>query len=388
MQPMEDPIKDQKLLWTFLKPPTEPLPSVHLPLPSRAPIRASNFGGIPIALSRDDDSDSLYAYPDEPSRENAHPAARLLPATDGAELQLVLDNPSQTYAPSEAVTGYILGWDPACTDLHIILEGREKTYIRRDKTQYKDRAPLLYQVTHLTSEDLGTLYRFSITVPERTADGLEKLGEYAPTNAFYGKYWTYDWPAQDSYEQQAGHPLPPTMSMPNCSSTELGSYAEGWGHISYKLVAVCSQRDTATGKFTPVGSCQVFIRLTTRRLPLEKVQELTQNTDTSSSDLSVQTVQLLKERRLSIREQLRDTFTETLDSGRERQNIDLGDRPASTTWKALQLRDTRHLYHGTRLPRPLLHWSENHAKAPRRAASNRSNAYLQAQRATHTSVTS
>ncbi|KAF2640832.1 hypothetical protein P280DRAFT_518185 [Massarina eburnea CBS 473.64] len=314
MQATANPPNVQKLLSTFPMPPTGP--------PSRpGSTRAANFGFIPVSLSRDDDSDSLYDYPEEPYHGNIDPAAKPLPSINGAELQLVLDNPSKTYAPSETITGYILGWEPATTHLHIIFEGRAKTYVRRDKVQYKDRAPLLYQITHLKPEAQGVIPRFSITVPERAASGLKNLNDCAPTDPFYGEYWTNDWPKQDPYEQQAGHPLPPTMSMPIRSATALGSFAEGWGHITYKLIAVRSQIDTTTGKPSPLASCQVTVRLTTRRLVSEKVQELMRNVGVSSSDLFVQTAQLLKQTRLSLREQLRDTFSSSAPSFYFRGNI-------------------------------------------------------------------
>ncbi|KAF2688422.1 hypothetical protein K458DRAFT_428011 [Lentithecium fluviatile CBS 122367] len=298
---MAIPLKDQKLLSTFPRPPPGSPSPANLPLPSPRP---SDFGFIPVGLSRDDDADSLYDDPpvDAGTTAASAPILPALPSTHNEELQLVLDSPSRTFSPLDTITGYVLGWDPT-TQIHIILEGRAKTYLREAKIHYKDRAPLLYESVHLKPTASNVIPRFSITVPERTVGGLERLNEFAPKDTVYGPYWASVWPALEPYENGADHPLPPSMT---ASVRNLN--ASGWGRVSYKLIAVRSEVDNTTGKLTPNASCQVPVRITTRRLPSTKVQDLMGDAHIVASDLSIQTAQLSKDRRLSIREQLRDAF--------------------------------------------------------------------------------
>lgn len=300
-------VKDQKLLSTFPRPPVSP---AGPPLPSPGPIyRASDFGFIPVGLCAEDDGDSLYDDPID--RTKAHESliqAPLSLPTSNAELQLVLDNPSKVYAPGDVITGYVLGWDPGSTQIHIVLEGRAKTFIRADKTQHNDRVPLLYQIFHLRPENQGLVPRFSITIPERAAPSLGRLDDFAPKDTGNVRYWTHDWPDQEPYEGGPGHPLPPSMNMPLRTSTSLASHAAGCGQILYKLLAVRSRMDQSSGRLEPDGGCQVPVRLTTRRLSISKARALIAEVNNFPSNLSVQTAALAKERRLSLREQLRDAF--------------------------------------------------------------------------------
>jgi hypothetical protein len=291
---------DQKLLAAFPRPPPGTSSAVLPSTPVSSP-RPSDFGFIKVEPCHEDDADSLYNDPPKNIDSNATQPASL-PIMHNSDFGIVLDNSTRTYSPCDTVTGYIAGWH-AAAHIQIILEGRVKSYMREAKMQYKDRAPLLYENVNCMPPTNNMTPRFSVIIPERAVKGLERLHEHAPTDAIFGRYWTSDWPAQEPYESQAGHPLPPSMTLPFRNLQ-----ASGWGHISYKLIAVRSEFDNATGKLIPNASCQVPLRLTTRRLSPSKIIELLSKVHSNTSDLSIQTAQLSKTRPLAIREQLRDVF--------------------------------------------------------------------------------
>ena len=297
---------DPKLLTAFPKPPSGP-PSAAAPSILAVSPRPSDFGFIQVGLYRENYDDSLSDDPSE-NIDNSTilaPTSASPPQVYNDDFQLVLDNPSQLYSPSETITGYIIGWR-AAAHVHIILEACAKTYVREAKIQFKDRAPLLYECVQLTRTTNDIVPRFCITIPEGAARGLEKLHKHAPSNPVIARYWTSDWPTQEPYEDQAGHPLPPSLVLPLRNL-----HASGWGHVSYKVIAVRLEPNTTTGKLTPNACCQVPLQITTRRLSSTRIEELLSNVHSSSSELFVQTAQLSKERALSLREQLRDAFDTT-----------------------------------------------------------------------------
>lgn len=288
--------------------------------------RAPDFGYIQVGLSRhdddddndDDDYDSLYASPTDKDFEKEDIAIHFPPrprdSFSPTDLQLHLDDPSKLYAPQDTVTGYISGWNQSArnpTHVHVILEGRAKTCLRGDlcDTEYVDQSPLLYQVTHLKPDQYGMVPRFAVTIPDTTADDLEQLDDYVPKDYNFEKYWTHDWPGHDPFECQPGHALPPSMAMVPRSSISLSARGSGRGYIEYKIIAVRSSLNPTTGRLVPEASCQVPIRITSRRLPLSKVRELMGQPSTATAALTVQTAQLSKDRRLSLCEQLRDAFS-------------------------------------------------------------------------------
>lgn len=218
-----------------------------------------------------------------------------------SELQIVLDNPSRLYSPTDAITGYVLGAEPRSI-LHVVLEGRVRTCLRDPKGEYQDRVPLLYECIQLEATTESSIPTFSITIPEKTSRSLAKLPGNSPDDSTVGPYWTLNWPEHDTFECQADRPLPPSMGSRFRSVQVTGS-----GTVSYRLLAVRSERDDL-GKYTPNASCQIPLWLTTRRLSPTKFQLLCQEVDVKTMDLTVQTAQLSKQRPLSIREQLRDAF--------------------------------------------------------------------------------
>ncbi|KAF2710759.1 hypothetical protein K504DRAFT_453818 [Pleomassaria siparia CBS 279.74] len=310
---MAIPAQNQQPLATFPHPPrgltpspTPTRPTIGSPSPNPHP---SKFGSIHGSIETEESSGSIY--------KNVNPFALTpdsVPTRDSLGLQLVLDSPSKLYAPGETVTGYITGWDYSSspsTHIHIILEGRAKTYMHADGTEHQDCAPLLYEVTHLRSENQGVVPRFTVTIPEKCAAGLEYLNGYLPDSKMY---WSHDWPAQDPFECSSGHPLPPSISLPLRTSHTLSSRIAGRGYVEYKLIAVRSTLDLDTAKLVPEASFQVPIQLTTRRLLQSQVQDLMSQTHNSTQNLKIQTTQLLKEKPLSTREQLKDAFLTTTPS--------------------------------------------------------------------------
>ncbi|KAF2250566.1 hypothetical protein BU26DRAFT_503228 [Trematosphaeria pertusa] len=320
-------VKEQKLLSTFPRPPS----SASAVSPPRASAqasdsvyRASDFGFIQVGLCPEDDNRSLYDDPIAETHSNASqaPIPVSLPSSHTAELQLVLDNPSRAYSPGESITGYILGWTPSSnTHIHLILEGRATTYIRGDKTEHKNHAPLLYQILHFKPETHNAIPRFCITIPERSTSGFdETLNSLSSDHPTHTPFWTHTWPAQEPYESSAAHPLPPSMTLPLRTSTTLTSLASGRASISYSLIAVRStpspSPSPSPNTLIPNATHAFPIHLTTLRLPPPRLQSLTSpsNTTTTRHNLSVQTAALTKERRLSLREQLRDAFNPSAPS--------------------------------------------------------------------------
>ncbi|KAH7117911.1 hypothetical protein B0J11DRAFT_509603 [Dendryphion nanum] len=307
--------RESHILHSFPKPPLgTPSPRFsRVPSPKRdttiaAQYRASDFGFIQVALDTASlDNDSLYEDP-EPFEKHQSMAALVIDSEPNlGDLQLVLDSSSRLYAPGETITGYVSGWDQF-SHVHIILEGRAKSCIRNEKAEFKDHAPLLYQVTHLSPQVSGMIPRFSVTIPETTQGGLASLDDFAPYDQDFTRYWTHDWPSQESYECEPGHPLPPSMTMPLQPSHVLTSRAAGRGHIEYNLLAIRSRRNRVTGKLVPEAGCTTPVFLTTQRLTQSKVLELTSQKQSTTTHLEVQTSQLSKISRLSLREQVWDAF--------------------------------------------------------------------------------
>jgi hypothetical protein len=136
-----------------------PLPIYASPSPTSGNL-TSDFGFIHISL----DPEHAEAPPTQSSEsedinDKTPPVPVMLPSSKLGHIQLVLDEPMKLYSPSDAITGYILGWTPA-THIYVILEGKAKTHIRTDKADYLDHAPLLYQVVHLNAEDQNLIPRF------------------------------------------------------------------------------------------------------------------------------------------------------------------------------------------------------------------------------------
>ncbi|CAI6333633.1 unnamed protein product [Periconia digitata] len=207
---------------------------------------------------------------------------------------------------------YILGWDPSFPHLTIILEGLIETALYRDKLHYHDRTPLLRHVTHLKHRQNGQVQQFAITIPERVQEGLSLLNRYSHSNN-----WTHDWSLQPPFEHTPNHPLPPSITVPRLTSTKLAtSYSKASYKITYTLTAVLSPNSSSPLASSPPSqppqqTTQLPLTLTTLRLPQSKLTLLKQALNTLSTPLSVQTTQLLKPKRLSLLEQLRDSFPTT-----------------------------------------------------------------------------
>ncbi|KAF2471202.1 uncharacterized protein BDR25DRAFT_313823 [Lindgomyces ingoldianus] len=285
-------VERQQLLSSFPNPPAG-VPSRQRPTTS--PIACpSDFGYIQVCM----DPDYKQVVP-----QADHAAA-------SSEFSLVLDNPKKLFSPLDTITGYINGWSPSCPSqhVHIILEGRAKSYITIDNDlSHKDRTPLLYQITHLLSSS-QVVPRFSIPIPEHVPVELKKLNALVPRQNISEYYWTHEWPALDPYEYEAGHPLPPSVILPRRSNLGFLFNAVGRGYIEYKLTAIRSRVGDG-GKMTPDANFQVPIWLTTLRLPSSKLDSLLQETNSISHNLSIQTLKLLSDKRLSFGELFRDAFS-------------------------------------------------------------------------------
>lgn len=312
--------RDKLLLSAFPRPPSEiritSPTGTTIPSPRPSPLyRASDFGFIQVGLDTKDDDTSIYGNDVNRVHSVASvvPISVPIPTSEVGDLQLVLDNPSKLYSPLDAITGYISGWDPS-SHIHLVLQGCCKTCFRTEHVEHNDRAPLVYQVTHLKPEDQQVVPRFSVMIPDTTQSGLERLDDFALNDRLYGPYWTHDWPAQDTYQCQAGHPLPPSMITPLKAAYNLTSRISGRGYIEYKLIAIRSRLDAVTEKLVPEASCQFPIWLTTRRLPISKVQSLLAQTSTTTERLEVRTHHLAQERRPSLSDCFRDTFSSSTPS--------------------------------------------------------------------------
>ncbi|KAJ4289589.1 hypothetical protein N0V90_010918 [Kalmusia sp. IMI 367209] len=313
---MPIPRKELQLLSTFPRPPPGPPSPARLSLQSPSLTRPSDFGFIsikPDVKSTDDDADSLYDDDPPPLPQlDAFSAPTIAPTPrHSAELQLVLDHPSKVYSPGETITGYIIGCSTPTTHIHIFLSGRSTTTIKDSKIQHIARTPLIFRTTHLrpNSGSWGAIPRFAVTIPHTSETASQNLNDLVPKDGPDGKpYWTTTWPTHERFENAAGHPLPPSTHMPIRSATTLTTHAYGQASISYSLIAVRSGSSPQSATLIPNATHQHALTLTTRRLPSSKIALLASETHALSQDLDVQTAQLAKERRLSLREQLKDAF--------------------------------------------------------------------------------
>ncbi|KAF2180313.1 hypothetical protein K469DRAFT_753520 [Zopfia rhizophila CBS 207.26] len=277
-----------------------PAPPRGLPqrLSASQPNREAGLGFFHVGISPDDRASASHLPPASP-------------ITSSTALKLVLDGPNRLFAPRETITGYVEGWDVTSGEqVHVILEGRAKSCATiRGKVDYRDRTPLLYRATHLKPDEQGLVPRFEIKIPEKVQYGLGRVNKLLNQDAI-DRYWTHEWNEMWPYEHEAGHPLPPSMVLPTRTTHTLFEAIDGWGYIEYKLTAVRSTV-TESDTFLPEATFQIPIWLTTLRLPADKVENLMKDEVTATQELSIQTLKLLSERKLSFGEILRDAFTTT-----------------------------------------------------------------------------
>ncbi|KAF2119119.1 hypothetical protein BDV96DRAFT_370986 [Lophiotrema nucula] len=299
-------VKRQRLLSSFPRPPSSLLsPSPTRPGDPSPMYRAADFGFIHVGLDTQD-NEPLYEEGIQRVQSNPQQATPSGKTGDGA-LHLVLDDPNKLYSPGETITGYISGWDmsSAGTHVHVFLEGRAKTFLTiGGNPGYHERAPIFYQVAYLQPN--GTIPRFSIAIPERAQLVFDSPNE-ASLNS-HKQYWKRYWASQEPFEVVPGHPLPPSILLPARTSNTLRESATCRGYVEYKLTAVRSKLDTTTQRLVSDATAHVPVWLTTLRLPEPRASALLKEIHTTASDLSVQTLQLSKARKLSIYEQLRDPF--------------------------------------------------------------------------------
>ncbi|KAF1966448.1 hypothetical protein BU23DRAFT_603572 [Bimuria novae-zelandiae CBS 107.79] len=315
-QKEKEPLELQ-LLATFPRPPPGPRSPARLSLksPGLAP-RPSNYGFISTNATNKDvdvDADSLY---DEPGPSTPPLPQRNVPSfpvpgppilQPVAELQLVLDHPSKVYSPGETITGYIIGWSTTEEHIHIVLSGCSRSSFKDSKAANNDRAPLLFQVTHLEPGLQTSVPRFGISIPNVCGTAQGDLNNFTPRSETGRSYWTPVWSVQDPFENGSGHPLPPSMHMSPRSVSTLSSI-KGEASISYNIIAVRSTLDPSTHGFVPNATFPLPLALTTRRLLSAKTDLLERETFTLTAALSIQTAALTKERKLRFREQLCDAF--------------------------------------------------------------------------------
>jgi hypothetical protein len=270
--------KDQRLLSSFPRPPPGP-PTPSPRRPTAPSPRPSDFGFIHVALD-DDTREKTPSYRDQDAgadkvvlvlpRRALHQTSTTHDTTLG-KLQLVLDSPQKLFSPGETITGFMSGWDPGF-HIHIILEGCAKVVIATEDihshshAQYKTGVLLLYHTTYLRPEPRNVVPRFTITIPEKTENERDKLKYLPSDSSFSSDYWPYDWPRQNTFEHDAGHPLPPSILAFNESHTDFTTRSRGRATVEYKLIAVRSQLDPNAQKLIPNASCEAPIHLTTRRL--------------------------------------------------------------------------------------------------------------------------
>ncbi|KAF2263682.1 hypothetical protein CC78DRAFT_568886 [Lojkania enalia] len=257
-----------------------------------------------------DDSDSLYEDPPKENHQNASAGPDLIVAnTPGTQhFQLILDKPRKLYAAGNTITGLIEGWNvESGAHIHIILEGCAKVVVAIGNNVFKDRAVLLYEITHVKPESQGTVSRFSMTIPENVTP-LPPAAE--PIKA----HWAHDWPAHASYESAPGHPLPPSTELPVKTLHTLRESATCRASISYKLTAILSYLSPSTNHLVPESSHQVPIFLTTLRLPSSTLTPLLSHPSKMTTNLTIQTRQLSTPSRLSLYQRLKDPFSASAPS--------------------------------------------------------------------------
>ena len=300
--------KDEHILTSFPRSPqTASAPSRKSTSPHTSPGHGSDFDFIEVGL---DTSHTELPLTAETIGNNGHePALTLLPpalpSSNSDDLQLVLDGPAKLYASGEMVTGYILGWTPS-SHIHIILAGRVKTYVRTDRGEYENRAPLIYNIIHLKPKDQSMVPRFSIQIPDKVQSGLEKVSEIGPAMK---KYWTHEWPDQHDFESHAGHPLPPSMKIPLQISYNPLVRLTASADVTYKVTAIRSRPNPSTSRLASDASCSISVHLTTSRLPPSKLRVLSNEILTSTSNLSIRSRLLAEDRQPSIGDYFRDTFS-------------------------------------------------------------------------------
>ncbi|KAK7185314.1 uncharacterized protein CC84DRAFT_202346 [Paraphaeosphaeria sporulosa] len=306
-------IEEMELLSTFPRPPPGPRSPARLSLqsPGLTP-RPSNYGFVPTTTAKGDtDANSLYDEPEPLPPPSAQPAQDILPSLPtpskhDPELQIVLDHPSRVYAPGETITGYIIGWSIAEEHVRIILSGQITTTLQAPKAIYTNHTPLVLQTKDLDRDLQSSMPRFELSILH-VCDLPHDLNDLTQAHELRHKYWTTKWPAQNPFENDAGHPLPPSMYMGPRSASRL-SNAYGSVSTAYTLIAVRSIRDRSTNALVTNAHFQLPITLTTRRLPISKINLLEGEKHHMTSNLSIQTAALTKERKLRLREQLCDAF--------------------------------------------------------------------------------
>jgi hypothetical protein len=305
----QEPLEPE-LLAAFPRPPPEPRSPARLSLqsPGLTP-RPSDHSFIPTGTVNDDtDNDSLYAEPGPPLPPYTEPpSGPSAPPKHNSELQIVLDHPSKVYAPGETIIGYIIGWSTAEEHLHIILWGQVTTAFQEPKATYKNRTPLVLQVNYLEFDSESYMQRFELSIPYVCDAPLWGLNDFTQILELQKNYWTTIWPVQDPFENDAGHPLPPSIYTGPRSTSKLSNVL-GIASITYALIAVRSIQDQSTNTLITNAHFQLPVTLTTRRLPIPKVRSLKDEKHHMTFDLSIQTAALAKERKLRLREQFYDAF--------------------------------------------------------------------------------
>lgn len=303
-----------ELLSAFPRPPSGNSSTERLVLQNTGPTpRPWNYGFISTRHTEGIDADSLYDEPGPPPppvHERKAYATQDMVAPSlrpDAELQLVPDNPSRVYAPGDTITGYVLGRSTPEEHIHIILHGHSSSTLKDAKTLNIDRTPLLFQSMYLEYTSRDSVPRFEIKIPYACGSAERDWDSFLPGLEPGRSYWTTKWPFQDSFESEAGHPLPPSLYTGPHRAQAL-SNVQGQASISYSLVAVRSSLDSESNSFKPSESFQLPLTLTTRRLSPSKIHLLKRETCSFVSKLSIQTTALSKERKLSLREQFRDAF--------------------------------------------------------------------------------
>ncbi|KAJ4348602.1 uncharacterized protein N0V89_009980 [Didymosphaeria variabile] len=305
-----------ELIATFPRPPPGPRSPARLSLqsPGLTP-RPSNYGFIPFGPANnytDTDTDSLYDEPGPPPPPRAQFAQTSAPipappSNHNTELQLVLDHPSKVFAPGDWITGYIIGWSTAEEHIHIIFSGQTTTKIQDPKTTHTNHTPLVFQTTHLKPGAQTPIPRFEFLIPHLCEFPPADLNDITQGHEAGKSYWTTGWPNQNPFEDKAGHPLPPSMYMGPRSVSKL-SNIQGSASTAYSLVAIRSTSDPSTHKLIPNATFHYPITLTTLRLAVSKLTLLKGEQHHMTSNLSVQTAALAKERKLRLREQFCDAF--------------------------------------------------------------------------------
>lgn len=308
----EDEQVKLELLASF---PHPPIPRLLAPLQSQQPginLDVWKDGSTGHSVYNDIDSDSLYEDPGPPlsspySRRDTppvhvHPVSSPQPHP---EFQIVFDHPSRLYAPGDTISGYIIGHSTAEDEIQVIFTGYATTSLRDSGTIHTDHTSLVHQVKNVLPGS-ETIPRFEIKIPFACKIATSGLDDLTPRDDLKIR-WTDTWPPEDTFENEDGHPLPPSMHMvPRKLSTLSGVFGEA--SIVYSVIAVRSALDTKSNKLIPNATCRLPLTVTTLRFPALRMYHLARETCTLSCNLSAQTAALSKERKLRLREQLRDAF--------------------------------------------------------------------------------